>query len=180
MTAKKAISSMLLGLVSVVAIVLSGCQNQHNASRSSQSRITEEELRAYCPLAYMREGGSFYNTYERGATDNPEKIIYQVSMSDTTRSCKYQGGQLRIKAAAAGRIVPGPSFRAGTITMPIRVTVMQGDQTLYSKLHNYSLKANYGTEAVQFIFVDDQIVLPAPKQHNLRIYIGFEPGGRKS
>lgn len=175
---KKIVFSMFLCLVYSALTVLSGCQNSYNAPLSDQTRVTEEELRAYCPMIYMREDGSYYNTYTRGGDNDPEKIIYQVSISEVTRSCKYIDGQLQIKAAASGRIVPGPNFKPGTIALPIRVTVLQGDVPLYSKLHKYALQAKYGTEAVQFIFLDDKIILPKPTQQNLRIYIAFEPAGK--
>ncbi|MHC5306657.1 hypothetical protein [Bartonella sp. LJL80] len=178
---KKSISrfSLGLGLFVAAAAVLSGCANKGAVKQPVEPQITEAQLRAYCPLVTLRDGTSFYNTYDRGGKDDPTKVIYQAAISDVTRSCDTSDTTLTMKVAAAGRVVPGPMFKAGTITMPIRVVIIQGDSVVYSKLHKYPVKISNGSEATQFIFVDDQISLPKPTSKNIRIYVGYDEGARK-
>jgi hypothetical protein len=81
-------------------------------------RITDVELRAYCPKVDLREGTAFYRTYEKGGkeTEDETKVIYQAALSETSRDCKFANGVLTMTVAAAGRVVPGPKGKGGTIT----------------------------------------------------------------
>ncbi|TIL48224.1 MAG: hypothetical protein E5Y81_27285, partial [Mesorhizobium sp.] len=56
-----------------------------------------------------------------GQQDDSAKIVYQASITDVTRDCIRANGSLTMKIAVAGKVVPGPMFSPGTITMPIRI-----------------------------------------------------------
>ena len=90
---------------------------------------------------------------------------------------KITEAQLR---AAAGRVVPGPKFKPGTVVMPIRVVVMQGDSVVYSMLHKYPVQITNGTDATQFIFSDNKISLQKPTSKNIHIFIGYDEGKSKT
>lgn len=137
-------------------------------------RITADELRAYCPRITLRAGTAFYSTYERGGDGDKSKIVYQASLTDVTRSCQYAGGMLNMEVAAAGRIVPGPVARDGTITMPIRIAVVRGEEVLYSKLHQYQTSIAALSPATQFVFKDPSVSIPVPTARNIEIYVGFD------
>ncbi len=144
---------------------------------SEPGRITDVELRAYCPKVDLREGTAFYRTYQKGGkeTEDPSKVIYQAALSETSRDCKYANGILTMTVAAAGRVVPGPVGTAGTITMPIRVAVLRGDEVLYSKLSTQDVSiAESG--ATQFVFTDNQVSIPQPTTRNIQVFIGYDEG----
>lgn len=178
---KISISRFSLGfsLVLAASAVLAGCANKGVVKEPIEPQITEAQLRAYCPFVTLRDGTSYYNTYTRGGNDDPAKVVYQAAIGDVTRTCVTTDANLSMKVAAAGRIVPGPQFKAGTITMPIRVVVMQGTDVVYSKLHNYPVKIDNSNEATQFIFVDDKISINKPTAKNVRIYIGYDEKSKK-
>lgn len=143
---------------------------------ANDGRILMSEIEGYCPTVTLRDGTSFYTTYEGGASDDATKAIYQASISQVTRSCTRRGGMLNIEVGVAGRIVPGPAGRTGTITMPIRVVLMRGSEVLYSQLHTHQVSvADTGT-ATQFLFKDPNISIPIPDRKNLQMFAGFDEG----
>lgn len=144
---------------------------------SEPGRITDVELRAYCPKVDLREGTAFYRTYEKGGneTEDATKVIYQAALAETSRDCKYANGIMTMTVAAAGRVVPGPKAKPGTITMPIRVAVVRGDEVLYSKLSQQDVQIGE-TGATQFVFKDDQVSFPQPTARNITVFVGYDEG----
>ena len=144
---------------------------------SEPGRITDVELRAYCPKVDLREGTAFYRTYEKGGkeTEDPSLVIYQAALAETSRDCKFANGILTMTVAASGRVVPGPKGKGGIITMPIRVAVTRGDEVLYSKLSTQDVQIAE-TGATQFVFTDTQVSFPQPTSRNITVYVGYDEG----
>jgi hypothetical protein len=143
-------------------------------SSTGEPRISEAELRAYCPSVALREENAFFNTYEKGGEQDSARIVYQASITDVTRACQYAPGTISMDVAAAGKIVPGPKFHAGSITMPIRVEVRQGDAVLYSKLHKYQVGVTDPSTATQFVFNDRGITFPMPAEKSIQVFVGYD------
>ncbi|QKD04820.1 hypothetical protein [Mesorhizobium loti] len=114
------------------------------------------------------------------APDESVNIIYQASISDVTRDCSRADGQLTMKIAVAGKIVPGPKFSPGTITMPIRTAVMHGTDVLYSQIHQYQVQVTDPSVATQFVFTDSNIVVPAPTAADYQAYAGYDETAPKA
>ncbi|APY13375.1 MULTISPECIES: hypothetical protein [Brucella] len=168
-------------LASLAGCTTSGTENGANSSlptkaTSGEKRISETELRAYCPSVSLRDGTAFFNTYEKGGDKDPERVIYQAALTDTTRSCQYGNGTLTMDIAGAGKVVPGPKYKTGTIVMPIRVAIRQGDQVVYSKLHKQRVSITNSDTATQFVFNDKGVTIPMPDKQNVQIFIGFDEG----
>ncbi|MBZ9674140.1 hypothetical protein [Mesorhizobium sp. ES1-1] len=167
-------------------------------------KILASQLRAYCPRVTVRDGTAFFNTYVNDVqkprpklkktgdaaqdaaaqaeadaaaaapAEDSARIIYQASISDVTRDCSRADGQLTMKIAVAGRIVPGPKFSPGTITMPIRTAVMHGTDVLYSQIHQYQVQVTDPSVATQFVFTDSNIVVPEPTAQDYQAYAGYD------
>jgi hypothetical protein len=161
-------------------------------------KVLASQLQAYCPRVTVRDGTAFFNTYAKTATPKPKKkadpaldaqaaadaaaapaddsakIIYQASVSDVTRDCSRANVQLTMKIAVAGKIVPGPMFSPGTITMPIRTAVMHGTEVLYSQLHQYQVQVTDPSVATQFVFTDSNVVVPEPTAQDYQAYAGYD------
>ncbi|AZO33642.1 hypothetical protein EOA27_06235 [Mesorhizobium sp. M2A.F.Ca.ET.037.01.1.1] len=105
---------------------------------------------------------------------DPSKIIYQASIADMTRDCTHANGQLSMKIAVAGKVVPGPMFAPGTVMMPIRIAVQRGDEVLYSQLHQYQVQVTDPSAATQFVFTDTNVVVPEPSAKDYQAYAGFD------
>lgn len=157
-----------------------GSNNDSKAEAKEDDRIGADDLRAYCPRVRLRDGTTFYNTYakvRRGEEEEtPDNVVYQASVSDATRSCRYENGLLNMNIALAGRVIPGPKGEVGTVTVPIRVAVIRGDEVLYSELHRYQVSINSTTGPTQFVFTDPNVSIPAPTAANLLVFAGFDQG----
>ncbi|QKC84884.1 hypothetical protein [Mesorhizobium sp. NZP2077] len=114
------------------------------------------------------------------APDDSQRIIYQASIADVTRDCSRADGQLTMKIAVAGKIVPGPKFTPGTITMPIRTAVMHGTDVLYSQIHQYQVQVTDPSVATQFVFTDSNVVVPAPTAQDYQAYAGYDETAPKA
>ena len=143
-------------------------------------KILQSELRAYCPGVTVRQGTAAYTSYAKGGDGDSSKVVYQASISDATRSCTRADGTMTIKVAAAGRIVPGPLAKAGTVTVPIRVAVTLGDEVLYSQLHKYQVEVSDTKTATQFVFSDPNVNIPIPPDRQGRVYVGYDEGPKKN
>lgn len=172
--------SLGCGLIIAASSLISGCFIHKKIDNlPPEPQITEAQLRAYCPLVFMRDNTAFYDIYEKGGEGDAAKVIYQAAIRDVTRTCNTTDTTLSMKVAAAGRVVPGPMFKKGSISLPIRVTVMQGEDVIYSKLRNYPVQINNGVDATQFIFSDDQISIPKPTAKNIRVFVGYDREKKK-
>ena len=127
----------------------------------------------------LREGTAYFNSYAKGGQDDPEKLIYQSSIADVTRTCKRNNGMVAITVAVAGKVVPGPAASGGSLTMPIRVAVVQGSNVIYSELFKHQVTATPGAPATQFVFSDPNIQVPEADLRNVRIYAGYDEGPPK-
>jgi hypothetical protein len=180
----RVLSGFLLGGFILAA---AGCQSSDSvlnvgadAPPPPKDKVLESELRAYCPPIVLREGTAFFRTYAKGAKDDPTKLVYQASISDVTRSCARSADTMTINAAAAGRVIVGPAGSAGTVTMPIRVAVVRGEEVLYSQLHKYQVVVAEGGGATQFVFNDPNVVIPLPEPGTIQVFIGYDEGPPKT
>ncbi|MER8604956.1 hypothetical protein NKH48_14535 [Mesorhizobium sp. M1233] len=168
-------------------------------------KVLSSQLQAYCPKVTLRDGTAFFNTYAKSGpkpkkktdvaaeeaaqpaadaagADQPDdsaKIIYQASITDVTRDCSRANSSLSMKIAVAGKVVPGPMFTPGTITMPIRIAVMHGTEVLYSQLHSYQVQVTDPSSATQFVFTDSNVVVPEPTAKDYQAYAGYDEGAPK-
>lgn len=148
-------------------------------AKPAEPKVTEAELRGYCPRVTLRDGTAFFNTYARGGQDDPTKVIYQASISDVSRSCATSGDTMTMKVAVAGRVVPGPAFSPGTITMPIRVVVTHGDEVLYSQLHKHQVSVADPSAATQFLFNDPNVSFVLPADRRVEVFAGYDEGPQR-
>lgn len=166
-------------------LAAAGCQAGDNgvlgiggnkAAEPAEGKVKASDLTGYCPRATLRDGTSFFNTYAKGGQDDATKIIYQASISDTTRDCIRSGGMMTMNIGVAGRVVPGPLGTTGSITMPIRIVVVHGSDVLYSQLHKFQVQISDTSAATQFVFNDPNVVIPEPTEKNYAVFVGFDEG----
>jgi len=143
------------------------------AAQPSEPRISESELRAYCPRVALPDRDAFYTVYERGGEEDPKRIIYQVAIDKVTRACRYAGQQITMEVAAAGRVVPGPKFNVTSLNLPLYVRAQRGAEVLYEKTQQLAVSALARGEAAQFLFKDEAVVFEQPTARNVQIFVGF-------
>ena len=184
-------------------LTLAGCQSGGGLSKLDpgvkdappppSTKISEKDLLAYCPSVTLREGTAFYSEYAKGAKkpkkdeddplanpdaqpDNSANLIYRAAISDVTRSCNYHGGMLTMNVAVAGKIVPGPMGKVGTVALPIRIAVLRDGDVIYSNLAKYPVQVTDNSEAAQFLYNDQNVTFDAPAKRNIQVFAGFDSG----
>lgn len=179
--------------LSGLMLAAAGCQSSDKGLFSGaktavpDTRVKASDLSAYCPTITLREGTAYFNTYAKGtrkanpddgsdADDNSDNIVYQAAITDVTRDCTRNAGQLTLNVAVAGKVVPGPKGGTGAITMPIRIVVLHGSDILYSQLHQYKLQITDASAATQFMFNEPNITIPEPTDRGYQIFAGFDEG----
>jgi hypothetical protein len=147
--------------------------------KPQEGKILASELLAYCPRVIVKEAEGAVNRYAKGGEGDPTKLTYQASITDSTRSCSRETGMLAMKVGVAGRVVPGPAGAPGTVSLPIKITVIQaGGTVLYSQTFNQQV-AIAGNQAQQFLFTDQNVVVPIPADNTLQVFAGFDTGPTK-
>ena len=63
----------------------SAVQAQPAAQAKAEEKVSEAELRGYCPRVTLRDGTAFFNSYQKGGQDDPAKVVYQASISDVSQ-----------------------------------------------------------------------------------------------
>ena len=170
----------LLG-ISLLAIA-AGCSQTDKPGEMGVASGTGQQasqqpavIQGACPQVYLREGTAVHRAYARGAKDDPEKLLYQATLSATTRQCVQSESNLTVTVMAQGRVVSGPAGASGTVTLPIRVAAPAGDKTLYSNLAKFSVTVPPEGTA-QYVFTDANVVLPGGAGGFSKIYVGFDEG----
>lgn len=173
-------------VAAAIAFALAGCQSGDGASKLKlglgqptppRDQVSERDLRAYCPPLQVRSGTAFYDVYKNRAEQKPQNVVYQAAIDDVTRSCAYGAdGSATLTAAIAGRVVPGPVGSPGKYTLPIRVAILRAGTVVSSQLYKYTVNVADTAGATQFIYNNPAIVLPAPVDSSLQVFVGFDRG----
>ena len=135
-----------------LAAVLAGCTTQGPGRGPESAPMAAADPRD-CPRIEVPEARA---VMRKGTAPAYE---YIVSVSDVTRSCRIEGGQVYMDVGVAGRIVPGAAARAGQVTVPLRVSVRNAGGELYSKAGRVAANVVPGGPT-QFTYVDRGIVVP--------------------
>jgi hypothetical protein len=142
--------------------------------QAQEGKVLASELRAYCPRVIVKEDTGFINQYAKGGEGDPSKLLYQASISESTRSCNRTTGMLAMNVAVAGRVVPGPAGVPAAVTLPVKVSVVRGDgEVQYSQVHTVQV-AIAGGQAQQFLYNDANVVVPIPADNTLQVFAGFD------
>jgi hypothetical protein len=83
---------------------------------------------------------------------------------------------LTMTVAAAGKVVPGPMAKVGSVTLPIRVAVLRDGEAIYSNLAKYPVQIADTSEAAQFLYSNANVTFEAPAKHNIQVFVGFDAG----
>ena len=148
-----------------------------NPNDPGRLRNTRTALTGYCPRVTVRQGTGVYRVFPNGADRNDiSQIKYQATIANTARECAYDGQDLKIRVGVRGRVINGADGATGSFPMPLRVAVVEGGRTVYSKLHKPNAAIADGTSNALFSFVDEDVVIPAPRKANVRVFVGFDEG----
>jgi hypothetical protein len=134
-----------------------------------------------CPQVYLREGTAIYRQYAKGVKKDlqgladPDKLIMQATLDASTRQCRQTSQGLFATVVVRGRVIVGPAGKDGTYTLPIRVAVTDGDNTLYSELTKFQVNVPQGQGNAQFVFTKDDVLIGTVSTLT-RMYAGIDEG----
>jgi hypothetical protein len=148
------------------------------AMQVSENGSVQPVVQGFCPQIAMRDGTAFYRTYAKAKSEDPKDVAVQVSLADTTRSCSRTDTTLTINALVQGRLIAGPQGKAGSLNVPIRVTVIDGDNEIYSEVEQYSVSLADVNQPTQFVY-NRQVTVPGNVSNLTRVYIGFDTAKKK-
>ncbi len=113
------------------------------------SGTTAPVVQGACPQMFMKDSDAIFRTYAGGAkTGDAEKLAYQASIGDYTRQCSLNDTNLTMTVVAQLRVVAGPNGSSGgKVTLPIRITVYDGEDALYSEVTNFPVEVGCGSHA---------------------------------
>ncbi|MGR9244926.1 hypothetical protein [Rhizobium leguminosarum] len=127
-----------------------------------------------CPQIFMRDQDAIFRTYAKGKKDDPQQIVFQASFGDYTRQCTLNDTNLTMTVVAQLRLITGPAGTPGPVTLPIRISVVDGETVLYSEVTKFPTEIPPGAPGTQVIFRKDGIKLPVGSGALVRVNIGFD------
>ena len=127
-----------------------------------------------CPQIYMRDQDAIFRTYAKGKKDDAQQIVFQASFGDYTRQCTLNEANLTMTIVAQLRLITGPAGAPGPVTLPIRVTILDGETVLYSEVTKFPTEIPAGAPGTQVIFRKDGIKMPVGAGALVRVNIGFD------
>jgi hypothetical protein len=129
-----------------------------------------------CPQITIRDEGAVFKTYAKGAKDDPAQLAYQASLVQGTRQCTTDGTALNMTVVVQGRLVAGPMGGSGSVTLPIKVSVMDGETVLYSDTTNYQANIPAGEGSAQFLYTDNKVRVTGGAAGFVSVYVSFDQG----
>jgi hypothetical protein len=77
-----------------------------------------------CPrfLAWSRENS--LTVYDKGQTGDSLAVLHRGEITQTARECNIAPGRVTVKYGFSGRVLLGPRGKAGRVTLPVEVFVM--------------------------------------------------------
>lgn len=167
----------VVGPIGNVGNIFSQSTNTDNPNPNPTAQVDADEN---CPGATIRQGAGAWAQND-GA--GPTNVRYQANITQIARECAILGSTMTVKVGVEGRVVVGPKGTPGTVTLPIRIALVQeGPQPrpVVSKFYAVQVNIAPGANQVPFTHVDDDLTFPLPADKNLEkyvIYVGFDPQG---
>ena len=173
----------------LAALVLCGCTGLGGSApqraqavqpvAAAQTAAPAAAASLYCPSLRLREGAETLRRHAGGGADDASAIVWQASITDTARECRYGGGRLTIRVGVAGRVIAGPRGGPGAVTVPLRIVVLKfPEEVLASERRQVSVTIPASLSA-GFSHVAE-ITVPSPgEDRDYLVYAGFDEAGRE-
>ena len=123
-----------------------------------------------CPTVSVAPGDNNITFTAKGGTDSLA-VMHRGEITQTARECSTSlSGGLAVKYGFAGRVLLGPQGRPGTVTLPVKVTVLDsGRNTLKSDQVKVPVTIT-PDQTSGYFSVTREIVIPIAPGANPRAY----------
>lgn len=176
------------------AAALAGCASTGDTPSPTEQKITTAILfggrqlpppaqvtrELGCPSATLLDGTGVYRSGDSGTARG---VSYQAWINDIARECTPQGNVMRIKVGIQGRFILGENGKSGSYTVPIRIAVRRGSETVLSKLVSASVSVSANDTQSPFVLVDDSITVTIGADDpgdEFKILVGIDPQGQRA
>lgn len=130
-----------------------------------------------CPSFDVSAGFRSITFNAPGTAGDSLSVMHRGEITNTARECAPSVSGLAVKVGFSGRVLLGPRGKAGTVTLPAQVTVIDGAKaTLKTEKIRVVVNVPAGETAAYFSEVRD-MVLPVPagtSPKTYRMYVGFD------
>lgn len=158
--------------------------NSEPAPGTAAAPAEEADSDLSCPPVTIRAGASTYAVAAPGKQAVGSDLRYQASITKTARECTVNSGQITGRIGIQGRVIAGPAGAPATVTVPMRVAVVQTgvqEKTIATKAFQTTVTmAEDGS--VPFTLIAEDVTYPAPRgdvSDSYVFYIGFDPQALK-
>jgi hypothetical protein len=137
-----------------------------------------------CPPVTVRAGASTFKIGAPGKEAVGNDLRYQATITKIARECTINRGEITAKIGIQGRVIAGPAGAPPTVTVPMRVAVIQGgvgEKVIATKAYQTTVNMVEGS-SVPFVIVVEDLIYPAPPGalgDSYLFYIGFDPQALK-
>jgi hypothetical protein len=171
-------------VVLVACAAIAGCSTVGTSTKtesiegSQPAKVADTDID--CPSMVVRSGAS---TWQVPPGTPSTGLRYQASLGQMARECAILGESMTIKVGVEGRVLVGPKGAAGSMTVPVRMALVQeGPQprSIWTKFYSVPIVIPQGQTGAAFTQVEDDLTFALPANKNTAnyvIYVGFDPQG---
>jgi hypothetical protein len=154
------------------------------SEESAPTVSNEPEDDLTCPPVSIRAGASTYAVAAPGKQPIGNDLRFQATITRTARQCTRTGDQIIARVGIQGRVIAGPAGAPSSVTIPLRVAVVQGgvnEKTIATKAYQTTVSMSEDS-SVPFSLVAEELQYPVPPGgtgDSYIFYIGFDPQALK-
>jgi hypothetical protein len=157
-----------------------GGKSEEPAAPGAPTAPPEPENELTCPPVSIRAGASTYAVAAEGKQPVGNDLRFQATITRTARQCTKNGDQITARIGIQGRVIAGPAGAPSSVTIPLRVAVVQGgvrEKTIATKAYQTTVSMSEDSSE-PFTLVVEDLVYPVPlgaAGDDYIFYIGFDP-----
>jgi hypothetical protein len=130
-----------------------------------------------CPAFDVATGDRTIIFHAPGAAADNLAVMHRGEITNTARECGPSANGMTVKYGFEGRVLLGPRGKAGSITLPAKITIVDGSKSTL-KTQNVRVVVNVPAGSTSGFFSEvREIDLPVPAGASpkaYRIYVGFD------
>ena len=131
-----------------------------------------------CPTLTVSPGDNNITYMAKGGNNDGLSVMHRGEISTTARECSPSlGGGLSVKFGFSGRVLLGPQGKPGTVTLPVKITVMDGNRATL-KAEQVKVPVTIAADQpVGFFSVVREVLVPIPpgaSPRSYRILVAFD------
>jgi hypothetical protein len=124
-----------------------------------------------CPSIAVAPGDNNITFLAKGATNDGLGVMHRGEITKTARECAPSiSGGMSVKFGFAGRVLLGPQGKAGTVTLPVKVTLLDGGRNTV-KTETVKVPVTITPDqSAGYFSVTREVVVPIPQGTSGRSY----------